>query len=1524
MLVTLLSENELHTLSLPVKVKGQYWITDKDESGNYYNLLEIEAVNGEWRLKSNNTACICSPDGGSAYKYQILRNYDIYQIALLKTGKVALICIEPDTLDRKKYSKFFLKNNNARIVIGRENNSDIWYSYASVSSYHATLIYENSEWKIEDNSSTNGTYVNGRKLVGIQKLNYGDVVYIVGLKIIVFNGFIALNNPDGKVMINNGLFSLQNYPAVTNISEEDIELEPIDYYYRTPRFKRDIQKKEIKVDAPPASFIREEMPISLVIGPSMTMGLASLVTAGYSIYNAVNNGNIMSAIPSISMSVGMLLGTILWPIFSKKYEKKRNKKKEHQRIIKYSDYLDSIKDEIDKEVDRQTEIIIENFNPPVYWGDIIKSNSRKLWEKTTFHNDFLQIRVGLGDVPADIKFGYQERRFTMDEDDLQDKMLELCENTPKLKSVPIVVSFVKDYIFGVIGSGNNNHRFFNNMLVQLIGQYSYDEVKLAFIMNETQEKEYLYVRRLPHVWDDDKQNRLLATNYQEIKELSNYFERVIANRSEMKDESISDALPYYMIFVFDKKLADKAEMLKMLYKKKHNLNISVVYITESLRELPKECIKFIELNGNKAKIFEKSDIAGNRQEIIPEYYNNTDLDELASNLANTQLDIADSAYNLPKMLTFLDMYGVGKIEHLNADVRWKENNPVKSLEAAIGVDTSGELFKLDLHEKFHGPHGLVAGMTGSGKSEFIMTFILSLALNYHPYEVAFVLIDYKGGGMAKAFEKLPHTAGIITNLDGAAVNRSLISIQSELKRRQAIFSEAGSLMGESNIDIYKYQQLYREGKVREPLQHLFIISDEFAELKTQQPEFMEQLVSAARIGRSLGVHLILATQKPAGVVDDQIWSNSKFRICLKVQDRADSMDMLKRADAAELVDTGRFYLQVGYNELFELGQSAWAGAPYVPSEKIVKQRDTSVELVDRNGNVIASTKLEKQQSGERRKKQLDEITHYLAKLANEENVHVKPLWLEPIADKIFVETLRGKYSHTENKFYLNPIIGEYDDPARQRQCLLTLPLSEDGNALVYGTAGNGKTTFLTTTLYSLISTHTPDEVTVYVLDFSSETMRAFAKAPHVGDVLVSGDDDRIEGMFKLLNAEILKRKQICSEFGGDYASYVAAGNTDMPNIVVMINNYAGFSEIYEDYEDYVQYQSREGVKYGIYYIITALSTNAIRYRLQQNFRQMFMLQMNDSNEYATVLGSTGGMIPSKYKGRGLIKTNEVYEFQVAYASTDVDTIFDSVRKYCSQLLEYYGERKSSIPVLPKNITYDSFEDVSLEHFPVGMSKEDVEVQHINLREPRVYAISGNDFVEMRQLTFGIVEGLNEIPDTEVIFIDGNGDVYENDISCRLVNDDIEDEIVEIYNKVLYRNNHYKACGGVLPEDEEYEEIAVVLYGLDGIRNYLSDDAIDKLKICMDKIMPEYNITFIVVDDSQNMFRFSREPWYKHHGLSNRGLFVGNGITNQYALSVQTTNPELRKKIEAGFGYVVNDGEVILSKFVISRMEAQDE
>ena len=191
-----------------------------------------------------------------------------------------------------------------------------------------------------------------------------------------------------------------------------------------------------------------------------------------------------------------------------------------------------------------------------------------------------------------------------------------------------------------------------------------------------------------------------------------------------------------------------------------------------------------------------------------------------------------------------------------------------------------------------------------------MSYILSAAVNFHPHEVGFVIIDFKGGGMANQFEDLPHLVGKITDIDDHGINRSLLSIRAELEKRKRLFAE----FEVNHIDDYIAK--FRFGDAKTALPHLILIVDEFAELKAEQPEFMKELISTARVGRSLGIHLILATQKPAGQVNEQIWSNSKFKLCLKVANKEDSNEVLRSPLAAEIREPGRAYLQVGNNEIF--------------------------------------------------------------------------------------------------------------------------------------------------------------------------------------------------------------------------------------------------------------------------------------------------------------------------------------------------------------------------------------------------------------------------------------------------------------------------------------------------------------------------------------------------------------------------------------------------------------------------------
>ncbi len=1514
MIITTIGKNRITSVTLPEKIMGQYWLYS-NENGSDSKLITVEGINGQWLIKSNRNAKVLGANG-QPLKSMVLESLKVYTIKK-SSGELIFVSTEPITSDRQTFTKYLVKDN-IDMAIGRSERNDICFDNPAVSAEHAVLSYRNHKWYVNDLNSTNGTFVNEAR-ASEQELKIGDIVFVMGLKIIVGKNFVAFNDPDNKTKVSDKLKKYVSQPIDPGDEEDDdVAGVPDKFFYRSPRFKRDIETATFKIDSPPTSPMTEELPWILVMGSSMAMGVMSLIT----LISALVTFNITS----MAMGGSMLIGTVMLPIITKKYEKKRKRKKEALRQKKYKAYLDKVAVQIDEACHLQEEILNENFITVGECEKIIENTQRNLWERGLGQNDFLRVRVGHGEGRLDAELLYSERHFSLDDDNLQEELYSLCEKENILHNIPITYSLFDDYISGIIGERSKIIEFAKGLIVQIAALYSYDEVKFVFLYDQSDQKEFEFVKWLPHVWNDERTFRFIATNTNEAKEISAHLERIIESRKDISEKDMEDVKPYYIVFSLSKALAVRSEMIKQILAKKENMRISIVTFYGRIMDLPKECSMVVELGEQGGRLFDKNDITGKSTAFIPDIRLNTDPLSLSVALANTQLDVIESNYQFPKTISFLEMFGVGKAEHLNATERWKENDPTKSLEAAVGVDVTGELLKLDLHEKFHGPHGLVAGMTGSGKSEFIITYILSLAVNYHPNEVAFILIDYKGGGMAKSFEHLPHTAGIITNLDGAAIKRSLISIESELKRRQAIFAAASKKIGVSNIDIYKYQKLYREGTVSEPLQHLFIISDEFAELKTQQPEFMTQLVSAARIGRSLGVHLILATQKPSGVVDDQIWSNSKFKICLKVQERADSMDMLRRPDAAELKDTGRFYLQVGYNELFEIGQSAWSGAPYYPSDKVIKHTDNSVIVIDNNGHQIKQVGIDKRKSMfGNAKKQLDVITEYLKNIADEENIKIRPLWLDPIPKTILLSDVSAKYSITEKPYNLNPLIGEFDDPIRQRQCALRVPISDEGNVIVYGSAGSGKTTFLNAMLSSLICGHTPEEVNIYILDFASETLRAFSKAPHVGDVVLSYEAEKISNLFRMLQSEIEKRKKLFADFGGDYEAYISTSGHKLPSIVITINNFAAFTEIYEEKEEAVSYISREGTKYGIYFVLTSLGVGGVRFKMLQNFKQLFVLQLNDESDYSTIVGKTEGLVPTKCKGRGLVRTDGLYEFQTAELTKD-EVPFGCIQSMCEELAQKYsGERAKRIPLLPSIVDREFLKDYvkhdELLNIPIGVEKNSLNVHYYPFFKSYINMImsAGNDcqdficsLAHFVDTDYNIKGVLFDLPKT-------SNDELSNIKLCAN-SGDCEQEISNLFDTVLYRNNTYKESEENHTECERFEPYIVFINSISSLRNSLSDKGNERLSLVLEKGRTEYGITVVIADQSKSTASFSYEGWYKANVSDADGIWVGSGITEQYQIRISKASVDLRDDLTSEFGYSIKKGRCVKLKLLSGETE----
>ena len=318
--------------------------------------------------------------------------------------------------------------------------------------------------------------------------------------------------------------------------------------------------------------------------------------------------------------------------------------------------------------------------------------------------------------------------------------------------------------------------------------------------------------------------------------------------------------------------------------------------------------------------------------------------------------------------------------------------------------------------------------------------------------------------MANLFSGLPHLAGQISNLSGHLIQRAMISVKSENRRRQRIFAEYGV----NNISAYL--RLYHEGEAEEAIPHLFLIIDEFAELKREEPDFMRELVSVAQVGRSLGLHLILATQKPGGTVDDNIWSNARFRLCLRVQDRQDSNDMLHHPDAAYLTQAGRCYLQVGNDEVYEQLQAGFCGARW---EKDDCERET-VQLLTATGQRMHSGAGKKKHSRSiaREQTQLQAVVEHLHHIA-EESAYLLPrrLWLSVLPERLMLSELPDQKKEPQD---FSVSIGLLDDPERQRQLPLCVDFLHHGGLLVIGGVGSGKSTVLQTVVYGLIQQYSAE------------------------------------------------------------------------------------------------------------------------------------------------------------------------------------------------------------------------------------------------------------------------------------------------------------------------------------------------------------------------------------------------------------------------------------------------------------------
>ena len=1224
---------------------------------------------------------------GSRREHEV-KGETVFTMCDLKAGREIRLIIKPFEKQWLRFTKYCFPRK--KLVVGRDERADIRDTGALMTGQHGYLGMTQDGYVRYQDQSSNGTYLNGRKMRGsTARLSFGDVLaFPTGLKIVYLGQCIAVNRTAGS---RDCSLEKWRYRESREQVRSDCDLPSVyEEYQRTPRMLTPCEARDVEIEAPLAKQVQPQQPLFLQIGPSMTMVLPMVMGT---LVAGSGNGMLSSGVVMIGTSSVL---AVIWGLVNRRYRKKNDLELENDRVRMYRLYIAEMESELKAMNEQEYKRLIDTYPNAAQCAALPGDHSHRLWDRMPLHADFLHVRVGTGNVEMPCEISVPMEKLSIIDDDLRQEPERLKRAYSTVSNAPVTVALRNEAVIGILG-GMRAVLFAQGLLMQIAALHSYHDVRIAVLTDESSVSQWSWARWLPHVFaSEDRELRMVAFTSSGVHDVVSHLEELLSIRKNAETEGGGrnadgedgkdvSPLPHYVIFCTDYHILEDELIVRQLLTNRQGMTL--VMLGTDMTCLPKECRVVLNVESGKGHIHFSE---GTTREVDFEYPDRGLVKTFSREMAPLRVrDVAEDAA-IPTLVSFLDIYGVRRTEDLEVWRMWTENHTYEGLRSVIGYRAGSQPFVLDISDRFHGPHGLIAGTTGSGKSVMLETYILSLALNYSPRQVQFILIDYKGGGMADSFRELPHVAGIIDNLQGPRViDRALASLNGEIHRRERIFKEVQI----NNINDYTRQ--YGEIPGRE-MPHLVIIVDEFAELKSEQPEFMGELVSASRVGRSLGIHLILATQKPSNSVSDEIWANSRFHLCLRVQTRQDSMEMLKRPDAAYIKGMGRCFIQICNDEEFHQVQTSYSGLDYRPDEPRAEEMPQMLNSV---GHVVHAAK--KEESGMKAKKnnpgkkekvpsQMGAVLERIYEVAREHDMASnRQMWLPELPHQIYLRDVEYfRRAMCDGQTFPNPAgnivipMGMADDVANQRYVPFTVDLTQSRNLLVAGLAGTGKTTLVQSMVYSLCSLYDPERINIYILSLTSQTLRNLSAFPQVGDLAFDGETLEIKRFINKLFAEMTRRANLFAEASTDsFVEYNTArikrGEKPEPAIVVFVDRFAQLREMFANDDFYtgrIQMLIQEGSGRGIHFVVTVMAKNEIPMKLHPCFGGI-TLQMKERGDYSECLGRS---VPY-----------DIRAMEICEPLTDVERAEQIAAYAAAQDSTWHGLRPDQIPRLPQDPTWET-------------------------------------------------------------------------------------------------------------------------------------------------------------------------------------------------------------------------------------------
>lgn len=1001
----------------------------------------------------------------------------------------------------------------------------------------------------------------------------------------------------------------------------------------------------------------------------------------------------------------------------------RARRRERER---YLDYLEALRSELRDHDNRARTRALALHPSPLQLGSTIR-NPEQLWERRRSDTDFLEVRVGAGAMPwhqLSLPVGNNP---VQPFDTIMAGEAETLINTySRVAGMPATVSLRGIGTVAVVGETDQVFALIRSMVAQLAVSHAPEDVKFGFAVPEDRLAALPDVGLLPHVlldaWDGPMPGRRIAPDTSELLRLLHDELQARARRAAARQRNgvkfAGAETP--LLLVLDHTEGEPANAVMPDGFQPEQLGVTILsLVTDRLHEPSDTRLRFTFDREAALTIERIRDKAHSPVTVAPDQLEPALFASLASQLAPLRLSMESRDTEQSQAeLDVLQLLGVPSITALSAQ-HWQQRSKKDFLRVNVATGDDGGPVPIDLKESAHGgmgPHGICIGATGSGKSEFLRTLVLSLVLAHGPEDLSMILVDYKGGAAFTPFQPLPHIAGLMDNLenDTQLIERTRASISGEIVRRQRLLKEAGSF---ASITDYRAARAAQPELGLAPLPHLFIIIDEFGELLTAEPDFIDLLLQIGRIGRALGIHLLLASQRIEGGKLRGLDTYLSYRVGLRTFSEQESTTIIETPDAFHLPpEPGWGYLKVD-TTVYTRFKAGYVSGP-VPGERAhnlaAEETDWGVFVQPPYNTIEASMAASSQSPTRTAEAGGPSLMDACVARLRTGTAPTSPVWLPPLPDRLpLFQVIEDR-----DRPPLHVPVGLLDEPLKQAQHPWRLDLTRSGGHFaIIGAPQTGRSTFLRTFAAGVASTHTPKQVTMYGLDLTGAGLARLEDFPHVGGVATRANREQQVRLLEELQHMIGERERLFRlhriESLSHFRNKHAAGELDIvsPDIVLLVDGYGLTKQDFDYLADQLADLLTRGSSFGIHLVLALTRWNEVAMSLQPLIGNRIELRLNDPTE-STIKRKLSETIRSNQPGRAL--TDEQLFAQVALPvidDVDDDHVGDALTELALQTAKAWsGPSASPIRLLPENLDPGTMPDPFDEPdgIPIGLRQDTME------------------------------------------------------------------------------------------------------------------------------------------------------------------------------------------------------------------------